>query len=58
MSLITTDKDLKYKAFLGTLQGLTLMWFSKLPPGSISGWEDLKIKFFSEFVSSKAIPKD
>lgn len=58
VSLVTIDEGLKCKAFLSTLHGLALAWFSKLPSGSISGWEDFKLKFFNEFASSGEIPKD
>jgi len=52
LSLYTTDNIL-YKVFPTSLKGVTLNWFTRLPPQSIDSFETLVTKFGSQFTTSK-----
>ncbi|KAJ1378411.1 hypothetical protein SESBI_47871 [Sesbania bispinosa] len=45
---------IQYKLFSGTLSGAALIWFSHLPPLSVSGILDLLRKFLAQFSARKS----
>ena len=45
------------RAFAITLKGLTLAWFNRLPPSSISSFRELSIAFVSHFIGAKTCRK-
>ena len=38
------------QAFLATLKGLAMVWFSRLTPNSISTFKELSMQFASHFI--------
>ena len=47
-----------YKLFSSTLKGVARSWFSQLPPGSISSFEDLSDRFKRHFMTNRKIERD
>jgi len=53
LSIYTTDTHVYYKVFPASLRGMTLSWFTQLPPKSIDSFENLKTKFAAQFATNK-----
>ena len=47
----------RYRAFTITLKGLTLAWFNRLSPSSISSFINLSIAFISHFIGARSYRK-
>ena len=45
------------RAFAITLKGLTLAWFNRLPPSSVSSFRELSIAFISHFIGARTYRK-
>jgi len=53
LSIYTTDTQLYCKVFPASLRGMALSWFTQLPPKSVDSFENLKVKFATQFATSK-----
>ena len=47
-----------FKLFSSTLKGVARSWFSQLPPGSVSSFEDLSNRFKRHFMTNRKIERD
>jgi len=53
LTLFKSDGCIYCKVFPTSLPGVTLSWFTHLPPGSIDSFATLKAKFVAQFTTSK-----
>ena len=52
MELHGYQDPVRCRAFAITLKGLTLAWFNRLPPSSVSSFRELSITFVSHFIGA------
>ena len=57
MELHGYQDPMRCRAFAITLKGLTLAWFNRLPPSSISSFKELSIAFVSHFIGARTYRK-
>ena len=57
MQLHRYQDPVRCRAFAITLKGLTLAWFNRLPPASISSFKELSIAFVSHFIEAQTYRK-
>ena len=57
MELHRYQDPVKCRTFAIMLKGLTLAWFNKLPPSSISSFRELSIAFDSHFIGARTYRK-
>ena len=57
MELHGYQNPVRCRAFTITLKGLTLAWFNRLPPSSISSFTELSIAFVSYFIRARKYRK-
>ena len=57
MELHGYQDPVRCRAFAITLKGLTLAWFNRLPPSSVSSFRELSISFVSHFIGERTYRK-
>ena len=57
MELHGYHNPVRCRAFAITLKGLTLAWFNRLPPSSVSSFSELSIAFVSHFIGARTYRK-
>ena len=57
MELHGYQDPIRCRAFVITLKGLSLAWFNRLPPSSISSFTELSITFVSHFIGARTYRK-
>ena len=57
MELHGYQDPIRCKALAITLKGLTLAWFNRLPPSSVSSFRELSIAFVSHFIGARTYRK-
>ena len=57
MELHRYQDPVRCRVFAITLKGLTLAWFNRLPPSSISSFRELSISFVSHFIEARMYKK-
>ena len=57
MELHGYQDPVRCRAFAIILKGLTLAWFNRLPPSSISSFKELSIAFVSHFIGARTYRK-
>ena len=57
MELHRYQDPIRCRAFSITLKGLTLAWFNRFPPSSISSFRELSIAFVSQFIGARTYRK-
>ena len=50
MHLQRVPNEIMYRAFPTTLKGPARIWFSKIPPNSVSSFKELSKLFFNNFI--------
>ena len=53
MHLQEVSDEIMYKAFPTTLKGPIRVWFSKIPPNTVSSFEELSKLFVNNFIASQ-----